>query len=462
MGETKQLAEFIVRTNYEHLPADTIKMAKRCVLDHLGVALFGMTQQWSQLVMELAREAGCRPESTIYGQSWQTSPQYAALVNGTAGHGFELDDLIIEARTHPGCVVVPAALSMGEREHIDGKRFLASVVMGYEIMGRLGCAAGASITMRGFHSTSTEGPFAAAAVGAKVLGLSTDQLVNAFGIAGSLSSGIKEFYLEGPMSKRFHAGWASQGGITAALLARKGFTGPSTVLEGKYGFLRVFSDEPDLARLTRDLGSDYLIRANGFKPYPCCGSLHSAIDAITQLMHEHQVTAQEIERAIIGAPELVVAFNGNYEPDSPMAAQYSLPYVVAGTLLGRVTDPSFFDQERLKDPATTAVVRKVELREDPEINAQFPRHHGARVTLVSRGGKELSKVIYAAKGTPANPLTAEEVKEKFHRLASGVIGEGSIEQIIQLVERLEHVPDMRELTALLRAEAMAPAGQPAR
>ncbi len=240
MNETRVLADFVVNTNYEDLPEDVREQAKACIIDYLGSALYCSETESTQIVCDFVKAAECKPISSIVGHDWKTSPPYAALVNGTMGHGFELDDFHGKSFLHPGTVVIPSALAMGEQQGVDGKKVLTAVVLGYEIMIRIGLAVGISHNFRGFHPTGTTGPFGSAAAAGKVLGLDRNRLLDAFGSAGSLSSGIKEFAVTGSMIKRYHAGKASESGIVTALLAKCGFTGPASVLEGKFGFLQAF------------------------------------------------------------------------------------------------------------------------------------------------------------------------------------------------------------------------------
>lgn len=453
MNETRILADFVQRTRYEDLPTEIIHQAKLCLLDLFGVALFGSRTEWGKMVTELAREAGGHPEASVWAGGFQTSAASASLTNGTMGHGFELDDIYYGGGIHPGTVVIPAMLAMGERQRADGRSALAAVVLGYEAMGRVGATARHMIQW-GMHPTGCNGVFGAAAAAGKMLGLNAGQVLNAFGIAASMASGISEFSQdpEGTMVKRLHGGWPAHGGITAALLAAKGFTGPSTALEGKYGYCRVFSgtEGPDLPRLTVDLGQDFVISHRWVKPYACCGRIHATMDAVLEFKKQYNVAPQEIERVIVGVGNKALEQNSTRGPKSIMAAQYSIPYTTALALVEDLRNPGVYTDNALRDATVAALSDRVDVVLDPEIARNDDETSGARLTIKLMGGREFQQVVYASKGTPQQPMTDEEIREKFRRLAGTVSPERQVAQIEALVDGLERVSDLGELGALLR------------
>jgi aconitate decarboxylase len=259
-GPTRQLATFVSELSYNELPQEVIELAKTCILDALGSIFLGATLPWGKIMTEYVKSVAGRPESIVIGSNERVGAAHAALANGTMGHGFEIDDVLICALHHPGVVVVPAALAMAERENSTGKELLAAVVAGYEVMNRVGKAVGTeSHVMRGFLPTGTNGPFGAAAAAGKLLHLTGDRMTDALGIAGNQSGGLFEGVKEGRMTKRFAAGWAAQNGIIAADLAKLGFTGSSTVLEGEWGYLKAFSDGADPSPLAKKLGESFNI-----------------------------------------------------------------------------------------------------------------------------------------------------------------------------------------------------------
>lgn len=244
MDETRRLTEFVAKASYGGLPNDVIERAKVLILDYIGCSIFGSQMEWSKMVVDFVRDRSAHGECTVITHDWTTTEPYAALTNAVMGHAFEIDDVNQEGLTHPGTVVIPAALAVAERNHVDGRLFLCSVVMGYEVAVRVGASVGWPHMVRGFHTVGTNGPFGAAAAAGKALGLSYDELLSAIGIVGSMVGGLMEFQRDptGPPVKRLHAGIAAQNGVTAALLAQKGYRGPATILEGTWGFGKAYSD----------------------------------------------------------------------------------------------------------------------------------------------------------------------------------------------------------------------------
>ncbi|MFH1087879.1 MAG: MmgE/PrpD family protein, partial [Chloroflexota bacterium] len=244
MNETRKLVEFIVGVNYESLPASVVEMAKLCILDTVGVGLFGSQTKWANVVAGLATRARCQGDSALWGHDMRTAPEYAALVNGTGAHGIEMDDRKPPYDAHTGAIVIPTALAAAESGGIDGKKFITSVVVGYESAYRVGKAVPKQLE-RGIHAPAHKGIWGATAAASKALGLDVERSLNAFGIAGYMASGLWEFSQDPQRAtvKRLHGGWPAHSGVMAALLARDGLTGPATVLEGKYGYCRVYAGE---------------------------------------------------------------------------------------------------------------------------------------------------------------------------------------------------------------------------
>ena len=450
MNETRKFCEFVAGLTKETIPKDLIDLAKLYTLDLLGVALYGSEKEWSQIVAAYGKNIGGTPLCTVLGADWKASPEIASLMNGSMGHAFELDDVHDESLLHPGTVVVPAAIAVAEANQCSGKEFLLSVIVGYEVMARVGLAVGSvAHLLRGFHITGTTGVFGAAAAACKLLHHSLDQFVHAMGIAGSLSSGLMEFSQTGGMVKRLHAGRAAQGGILAAYLARDGFTGPTTVFEGKYGFLRVFSDAPEIHRLTDGLGTHYTIREITVKPYACCSDLHQTIDALLQIKEKHTIDPSSVEHVIVEGTTKLVEQNALDGTHSIMAAQYSIPFTVAATLLYEIRDPRTYRDEILKSPDVKVLSSKVEMRKDKEFDSLYPRTLASRVTVRLRGGQQHSVTVYNSKGHPKNPMSPTEIEEKFFRLTAGILPTGRSQKIRDLVMTLERVSNIVELTSLL-------------
>jgi 2-methylcitrate dehydratase PrpD len=395
---------------------------------------------------------------TIVGSTKTTAPQTAALANGTMGHGFEIDDVHDESLTHPGIVVVPAAMAVAEQRRASGAEFVMSVVLGYELNGRAGLGVGAvSHMLSGFYPTGTSGVFGSTAAASRILGSSAEQCANAFGIAGSFASGIVEYAESGGMVKRLHAGRAAEGGVTAAYLARNGFTGPTTVLEGKFGFSRTFSKEPALDRLLDGLGTDYRIREITVKPYACCSDIHPVIDALLEIKSKHRFDPARIAHVLVESAEKLFKLNNIDGTTSMMAAQYSVPLTVGIVLMRDIRDPGTYQEGLLRSTDVAGLQNKVKMRVDEEFERLYPKTIAARVTVTLDDGAVFSATNRGAAGSIHNPLSKAQIEEKFMTLADPILPSGRAKTVMQRVENIDDISDISEIVALLRFDASQPA-----
>ena len=390
--------------------------------------------------------------SSVLGHKQRLAAPAAALCNGTAIHGFELDDITEELVGHPGAIVIPAALAVAESVNATGPRLLLGILAGYEAMYRIGKAVGLHPTKQGFHKTAVFGPVAAAIGAGVVMNLTREQLSSAVGLACATSSGIKSFSVGtgGGMMKRMHAGRAAEAGARMSQLAARDFTAPPTALDGRFGLLEVFSAgtaQPE--RLVSELGKHWAIEHMFVKVFSCCGWVQSSIQALLDLRGPRPLAAELIRKVRIGVPGYVTRNNGAVTPPDTMGAQYSLPYCSALALAGDPRDPTMFEEAAINDPARRALAQRVELVTDPELDAAFPRHSGARVELELANGERRNAFVPDPHGSPADPCTDAEIAEKFTRLASFVKSAESAEKLARTIRRMESLSSVREITALL-------------
>src|SRR2546425_724502 len=338
MGTTsQQLAEFVAALRYEDLPPDVVAAAKRHMLDAVGVALAASAIGAGGPVIEMTRSwAGAR-ESSIIGYDFGAPAPWAALANGTLTHALDFDDTHVESVVHPSAFVVPAAMAVGEEIGASGRDLIVAAVAGYEVSTRIGAAAPGRFHVRGQHTTGLCGTFGAAAVAGRLWGLTADEIAQAFGIAGSQSSGLFAYLADGSETKRFHAGWAAQGGIVAADLARRSFTGPATIFEGPHGFYDAFltGESHDASRIVRGLGTEWESTRIAIKPYPACHFVHAFMDAARRL----GVRAGDVEEITCAVAPAAVGIvceprEPRLAPGSTYAAQFSLPFAVASAVVG--------------------------------------------------------------------------------------------------------------------------------
>src|SRR6266850_6610529 len=295
--ETVVLAEYAAALRYEDLPAEVIGAANDCIIDTVAACICGSALPWSRIVIDYAERTGPGGTSHILGRGSAVQAPAAALANGALAHAFELDSLTRPgAGAHPGATVLPPALAIAQERGADGRALIAAFVAGNEVMIRIGRATGHTNEARGFHAPGTTGPFGGAVAAGHLLRLDAAAMTNALGIAGSLCGGLLEFARgDGGMVKRLHLGRASEAGVLAASLAAQGFAGPRTVLEGEFGFLKVFCTKWDVGELTRGLGEEFVVSSTVLKRYPCHATAHAAVKAVRDLQAEHRFTGAQVE-----------------------------------------------------------------------------------------------------------------------------------------------------------------------
>src|SRR5438067_1017802 len=361
-GETVELARYAAALRYEDLPSEVVACAKDAIIDTIAACICGSSLPWSRIVIDYAERTGPGGASRILGKGSAVQPPAAALANGALAHAFELDSLTRpSAGAHPGATVLPPALAVAQQiGGVNGKALIAAFVAGNEIMIRIGRATGHTNEARGFHAPGTTGPFGAAVACGHLLGLDAARMTNAIGIAGSLTGGLLEFAKgDGGTVKRLHLGRASEAGVLAASLAAAGFAGPKTVLEGQFGFLRVFCTEFDEGELTKGLGRDFVTTSTVLKRYPVHATAHAAVRAVRDLQAEHGFAGSDIEAVTVTGNKRMVERHAIAEPADLMLAQYSIPFCVALALFREARDPESYDESALADPQIRALCRRV-------------------------------------------------------------------------------------------------------
>jgi 2-methylcitrate dehydratase PrpD len=451
---TRDLARFGAGLQYAQIPAEAVARIKSSVLDALGCCLFGATLPWTQKVAALADAEGARPVASLFGFGRKTSASLAALVNSTGGHAFELDDIHKESIIHPNSLALPVAVALAEqRGRGTGKDVITAMVAGYEIGTRIGNAATMSLFFRGFHPQGTSGAFVAAGTAARMLGLDAEKFQHALGIAGSQGAGLMAAQ-EGAMVKRFHSGRAAQSGIYSAQLAADGFTGILDVAEAAYGgFLSSHSDKPDPSRLTAGLGTTWETLQVGYKPHATVTSIHSALDGLKEMMHAHELAADDIAEVEVGlSPMTHVHCAWEYKAQGVTAAQMNLYYGLAMIALDGEAFTEQFLPHRLAEPRTLDFVKRIRARVDPQIEAMGPAfRHASRVKLTTRDGRAFEKQFLHRRGSPENPVSPGEIVEKFRAVVSPCMERSRADRIVAAVDRLETLDNLDELIALAAA-----------
>lgn len=440
----RSLAEFVTSLDYDEIPPEVVEKAKACIIDTIAAATYGAQLPWSRIIIGYAQRNSGPGHACILGTDLRVRAPFAALANGALAHAFELDAPVhpsVGVHPGPGCVLPGLAVSQGTAK--SGKDFITAFVAGFEAMHRIADTSPQSSEKKGFHAPGLFGVFGGAMTAGRLMGLDPERMTNALGIAGSLCSGILEFSKSGGgMVKRLHPGRAAEGGVMAASLAREGFTGPPTVIEGKYGFLNVFCSDADLSKLTAGLGEVWQTMTVAHKRYAAHGTAHVPMTAALALKAEHRIAAADIASIVVAGNEKIVRHHDIKEPQDITMAQYSVPFCMAVAFLRDPLDPNVFSEESVNDPAIRALCRNVTL----EVLKDAPKEQGkaSRVTVKLKNGRELVKEMHSYPGMPEEPLTTAELREKFDLLTAALPAERA-DQIFTQFLAFEDVENLRAI-----------------
>jgi 2-methylcitrate dehydratase PrpD len=452
---TRTLARFAAELQFNAIPGDVVEAAKTLVLDCLGCTLYASRLPWSRIVQDYVGAEAAAPVAGIWGTGAATSPSLAALANGTAGHGFEIDDVDHRSGLHVSSVTVPVVLALAEAEQgAPGTEFLAAVIAGVEVGVRVGIAISPGHFLRGYHPQGTVGPIAAAAAAARALRLDSDRTAHALGVAGSMAGGLMGAQ-QGGMIKRFHAGLAGQGGVVAAQLAQRGFTGTDDVFDIDFGgFCSTLEGQPGaagrLVALMPGVGVEWMTPSVGYKVHASCAANHSTLDVVQDLRAEHGLRPEDVESIEVTTSNHTYVHCGwPYVPGDIVNAQMSLRYGVAAMI---ATGSAFVDQfteERIADPSLLELTQRVAVEADESVDRLgSDNRHIVRVKIVKRDGAVLEGGAEHRRGSHFAPVGRDEIVAKFRQLTEpldGVDGESILSAVLALDES-----DTVELAALLR------------
>jgi aconitate decarboxylase len=451
---TRDLARFAARTGFADIPPDIIARIKLSFIDGLGVCLQGAMLPWTRKVYDLVHDEGGKPVASIWGTGHRTSLTNAVLVNSTAGHAFEMDDIHKESIVHPNSLAVPIVLALAEADpSIAGADIALALTVGYEVGLRIGNAATTSLFLNGFHPQGTSGAFVAAATAGKMLKLDAEAMQNALGIAGSMGAGLMAAQ-EGAMVKRLHAGRAAQGGLMAAMLAKRGFTGISDVVEAGYGgFLSSLSRTPNVARLMEGLGKDWEAGKVGFKMYPNVTSIHAALDALRAILIEENLSASEIAEIEVGCGHMTFVHTAwEYRPASVTAAQMNMYYGLSVMALRKDVSAADYSEATIANPKILDFMRRIRISEDAELESRGPAfRHSARVRVRTNDGRSLNREILHRRASPENPVTWEDIKRKFNANVASLVVPAAAERLLKLGTRLEKLADVTAINEIVAA-----------
>jgi len=442
MEVTKTLAEFVLSTNFDDLPNEVVNEAKLCFLDWLGVAIAGAHDPEVNSLFQVIELLGGNNQATIIGKNVKSSILNATLMNGMSSHVFDYDDTSVEFLGHASVATFPCILALSEWMGIGGKEFLAAYVIGFELGSRVAIGASANHTLKGWHPTSTIGHFSSTAAAAKLLGLTLDQLVYAFGIAGTQAAGIKAVF--GTPCKPFHPGKAGFNGLLSALLAQRGFTSINNILEGDKCFWDMYSTRSNPKMALKDLGNRWSILNNNYKFHASCHYTHAGIEAVLAIKKElGGIIPNNIKRVEIYVSPMTLENASIVEPKTGLEGKFSVPYVIANTILREDTGMGAFTDEKVNDPEILKLREKIEVIIDNKL-AGFNSK-----AVININGESYEKEVNIFNINLSYEKKKEELMKKFRSLVRLFIKKDKVEQLISFIDNLEQQDNIARIIDLL-------------
>lgn len=442
MELSKTLAHHVSSVTYDDLPEDVVAFTKLCIMDYFGCAIAGSKTPPVQMIYDLIGDMGGKEQATLI-PGGSSSVINAAFVNGAASHIVELDDIHKSSIIHAATVVIPASLAVAEWKKATGKELITAIVLGYEICYRIGEAVSPSHYYY-WHNTATCGTFGATIAASKILGLSVEQIIHALGNAGSQAAGLWEFIEDGAMTKQLHPGKAAMNGVISALLAEKGFTGAEKILEGERGFFKAMSEAYDERKMTDQLGDTFKIMENSFKIHASCRHTHHVMDLMIALTKESPVSLQNIEKVTVKTYQVALDITDDPKPETVYAAKFSIQYCTALALLTGKGGLDVFHEEMLWDKDIRELMKRVDVQVDQDINNAYPEKWGANIEIKWTTGETITAETDFPKGDPENPVSSEELRQKFMNLATN-IPEEEREKLASQVFKLETLPTIEQI-----------------
>lgn len=454
-GLTLRFAELVHALKYEDIPEEVTKKAKYIIRDGLGnqIAASAISEP-ARKVIEMVKEWGGKPESTVVGYGFKVPAPMAALCNAMMGHGVELDDAHGSGLIKAGSVMVPSLMALAEANNKSGKEVVTALIAGYEVAIRIAKAINPGHRQRGFHTTGTVSAIGVAAAGAKLLGCDVNAIASAIGLAAMQSAGIQS-YLDDPcMAKPFSPGKSALNGTMAAVMVSRGFTGPKKALEGREGFFNAYCDDIRVSDLLDGLGQQFAIMEVGFKPHAACRYAHGPIDLAQQFFHEDNVRLQDVDSIRVNMCELSIRQASKPKPPNLNAAMGSTQFSVALALeIGRNGLREYWDgfnNQKIHDASSTQTTLICE-------PAYGVTGRQAAVELTLKNGKVLRREQPEPKGEPANPLTDQELSDKFTGLVKMVRGAQNLGPALsEKLMNLENQASVSEIITSLKAQDETP------
>ncbi len=433
-------ARYAMAERHSVLKASTLYHAKRAVIDWFAAFLPGAIIAPATLLEAALAEDLDRGRALLVSGRRATL-RTAAMINGTASHSVEFDDIFRDAGFHPGSPIISAALAAAQQYGADGDAFIRAVIVGYEISSRIGMAVMPS-HYRYWHTTGTVGAFGSAAAVAFLAGCNQTQFAHALATVGTFASGLQQAFRSEANSKPFHSGHAAEAGALAAITARHGVTGALDILEGPAGFGAAMSQGADWSRATAGLGSDYCIEQMTFKNHGCCGHNFAPIDGALHLQGQHGFAADDVDAVRVATYKAGTDIVDNATPEGEYQAKFSLQYVLAHALVYGSVRLSAFTPERMRDTRVRALLPKIKVSADPDMSRDYPSKRAALIEIDTAQGARYRHKQETRKGDPDMPLSDAELEQKYVELAAPVIGETKSRSLLATLWSLEKAPDL--------------------
>ncbi len=432
---SEQIADFTVGLHFKDLPSSVVEASRTAITDWLASVAAGSLEPPAVKLAGVLRRAGGNPQATLIGLNEKSSALNAALFNGTSCHILELDDLHRSSILHPAAPIISAAFAAAEERGASGRELITAVVAGYEIGIRVAEAVTPSHYYY-WHTTATCGTFGAAIAAAKIYSLTTDQIIDALGNAGSQAAGLWEFLQDGAMTKHLHPGKAAMNGLLAVQLAEQGFTGAKRILEGQKGFFKATAGEFFPDRAVAGLKEEYRILGNSYKIYPSCRHTHSAVDLALQLASEG-LEPNDIEKITVRTYSHARDLVGEFTCDTPYKAKFSLPFCVGVALADGKLDLGSFDFSVPVKPIVKEVGARCSVVVDPELEKIYPASWAAAIEVTLKDGRLIEIRTDYPRGDPENPATAEELQNKFKELVYRAWAKDRVARTLEHLKNLE-------------------------
>jgi len=457
MGVTAEIVGFVTRTKFNDVPEEVVRLAKGFVLDGLGVILAGTTERGSKILHTYVRQMGGKQECTILGTGFKAPAPKAALSNGVSGHAMDYDDTQLSTSkeavygllTHPTIPVLSSALATAEQLKSTGKDFLLAYILGVEAECRIADAINPRHYQSGFHTTATIGGLGATVAVGKLLRLKEDALERALALAASMASGLRENF--GTMTKPLHAGRSAENGVTAAQLAKRGFTSAKGILEAKRGLFSAMAGGFDESKIAGRLGHPYFMQEPGIsiKPYPSGSLSHPAQDLILDMVKEHRINASDIEAIDVGTNSNVPNALIYPMPTTALEGKFSIPFCMAIGVLERKAGIAQFRDRKVREPKVVEMMKRVTLYVDDEMEGLGYDQVRSRIRIKLKDGRTVEGRADVAKGHPLKPMSWDELGDKFRDCGRLVLPRPKVDRAIDLVGQLDRERNLLPLIRLL-------------